>query len=229
MSRRTTALHGSMKLIVLALFPFLSGPLLSQDADLVVNIVSDQPAYMAFDLQSFTVTISNNGPDAATDVELVVEHPIADVPFEESATCQASAGNNPNGPAVCPPGSDTAPSAAFVRDGQTFVINIPEIPALAQAEIEFQTSAYCPHPTVESPPASVSRRAISPLPRTLSRPSPAPTNRPTTAPPTSFCFPRTYSTPWKSSRHPRRQPPAPSSNTNSNFTVSAFTLPTCST
>src|SRR5436309_15134696 len=70
--------------------------------DLVVNVVSDQPAYMSFDLEHFTVTISNNGPDPATNVALAVNHPLADVPFEASATCQAVPGPNPNGPATCP-------------------------------------------------------------------------------------------------------------------------------
>ena len=151
MSESITAKYGSMKVMALAIFPFLSGPLLAQDVDLVVNIVSDQPAYMAFDTQSFMVTVSNNGPDTATDVELVVEHPVAELPFEESATCQASAGSNTNGPAICPPGSGTAPSAAFVRTGQTFAVTIPEIPALSQAEIEFQTAAYCPPPGADEP------------------------------------------------------------------------------
>ncbi len=119
---------------------------LAQDVDLVVNIVSDQPAYMAFDLQSFSITISNNGPDTATSVELVVEHPIADEPFEDSATCQPLPGANPNGPAVCPAGSGTAPSAAFVRSGQTFSVTIPEIPSQSQAQIDFQTQVHCPPP-----------------------------------------------------------------------------------
>lgn len=116
----------------------------AQDVDLVVNITSDQPAYMAQDLQSFSVTISNNGPDTATGVELVVEHPVAELPFEQSATCQALPGPNPNGPAVCPPGSGTAPSAAFVRSGQTFSVTLPAIPPQSQARIDFQTEAHCP-------------------------------------------------------------------------------------
>lgn len=116
----------------------------AQDVDLVVNIVSDQPAYMAFDLQSFSVTVSNNGPDAATAVELVVEHPIADTPFELSATCQPVSGPNPNGPAVCPPGSGTAPSPAFVRSGDTFSVTIPSIPSQSQARVDFSTRVRCP-------------------------------------------------------------------------------------
>jgi uncharacterized repeat protein (TIGR01451 family) len=117
---------------------------LAQDVDLVVNITGDQPAYMAQDMQSFTVTVSNNGPDTATNVELVVTHPIAETPFDDSATCQALPGANPNGPAVCPPGTGTAPSAAFVRSGQTFTVTLPEIPALSQAQIDFQTQVHCP-------------------------------------------------------------------------------------
>lgn len=118
----------------------------AQDVDLVVNIVADQPAYMAFDLQSFSVTISNNGPDPATAVELVVEHPVADSPFELSATCQALPGPNPNGPAVCPPGSGTAPSPAFVRNGETFSITLPSIPSQSQARVDFDTLVRCPEP-----------------------------------------------------------------------------------
>src|SRR4029077_19679503 len=45
--------------------------------DLVVDIISDQPAYMSFDLEHFTVTVSNNGPDPATSVALSVNHPLA--------------------------------------------------------------------------------------------------------------------------------------------------------
>jgi len=118
----------------------------AQDVDLVVNVVSDQPAYMSLDMQSFAVTISNNGPDTATNVELVVEHPIADQPFEDSATCQPVAGANPNGPAVCPAGSGTAPSAAFVRSGQTFSVTLTSIPSQSAAVIEFVTQVRCPEP-----------------------------------------------------------------------------------
>jgi uncharacterized repeat protein (TIGR01451 family) len=116
----------------------------AQDVDLVVNITSDEPAYMAQDLQSFSITISNNGPDTATSVELVVEHPVAELPFELSATCQVLPGANPNGPAICPPGSGTAPSPAFVRSGQTFSVTLPAIPAQSQARVEFVTEAHCP-------------------------------------------------------------------------------------
>jgi hypothetical protein len=86
--------------------------------DLVVTIVTDQPAYMSFDLEHITVTISNNGPDPATNVLLVVTHPLADIPFEASATCLALPGPNPPASAVCPP-VGTAPSPAFTRVGQT--------------------------------------------------------------------------------------------------------------
>ncbi len=116
----------------------------AQNIDLVVNVVSDQPAYMSLDPQSFAVTISNNGPDTATNVELVVDHPIADEPYEDTATCQPVAGANPNGPAVCPPGSSTAPSAAFVRDDQTFSVTLPSIPSQSEALIEFSTQVRCP-------------------------------------------------------------------------------------
>lgn len=116
----------------------------AQSVDLVVTIESDQPAYMSQDLEHFTVTVSNNGPNAATAVELVVDHPVADVPFEASATCQALPGANPNGPAVCPPGSGTAPSPAFVRTGTTFSVTIPSIPSQSQVRIEFDNLARCP-------------------------------------------------------------------------------------
>lgn len=115
----------------------------AQDADLVVTIQSDQPAYMNTDLEHFTVTVSNNGPDTATNVQLVVHHPAADAPFEQSATCQALPGPNPNGPAVCPPGSGTAPSAAFVRSGSSFSVTIPTIPGQSQLLVEFDNAAEC--------------------------------------------------------------------------------------
>ena len=82
---------------------------------------------MSFDLEHFTVTISNNGPDPATNVALAVNHPLADIPFEASATCQAVPGPNPNGPATCPPGSGTAPSPAFTRMGTLLKVTIPAI------------------------------------------------------------------------------------------------------
>ncbi|NKI34363.1 DUF11 domain-containing protein [Wenzhouxiangella sp. XN79A] len=119
-------------------------PAEAQDVDLVVNIVSDQPAYMSLDSESFTVTISNNGPDTATGVELIVEHPVADAPFEASATCQPIPGPDPNGPAVCPPGSGTAPSPAFVRSGATFSVTIPSVPSQSQVAIEFENVPRCP-------------------------------------------------------------------------------------
>ena len=122
----------------------LAGDVRAQNVDLVVNITSDQPAYMAQDLQTFSVTISNNGPDPATSVVLLIEHPVANLPFELSATCQALPGPNPNGPAVCPPGSGSAPSAAFVRSGQTFSVTLPAIPAQSQARVNFETQAHCP-------------------------------------------------------------------------------------
>lgn len=138
------SLLASLFLFAITVVPSSGQQLRAQDIDLVVNITSDQPAYMAQDLQSFSVTISNNGPDAATGVELVVEHPVAELPFELSATCQALPGGNPNGPAVCPPGSGTAPSGAFVRSGQSFSVTLPVVPAQSQARIDFQTQAHCP-------------------------------------------------------------------------------------
>ncbi|MFL6263150.1 MAG: IPTL-CTERM sorting domain-containing protein [Thermoanaerobaculia bacterium] len=112
--------------------------------DLVVNIVSDQPAYMSFDLEHFTVTISNNGPDPATNVALAVNHPLADIPFEASATCQPVPGPNPNGPAVCPAGSGTAPSPSFTRMGTMLLVTIPSIPSQSQVMVQFDNRARCP-------------------------------------------------------------------------------------
>ncbi|TVQ31305.1 MAG: DUF11 domain-containing protein [Wenzhouxiangella sp.] len=130
--------------ILFLLATMLAHSVRAQNVDLVVNVVSDQPAYMSLDVQSFAVTISNNGPDTAGNVVLVVEHPIADEPFEETATCQPLAGPNPNGPAVCSAGSGTAPSAAFVRSGQTFSVTLPSIPSQSEAVIEFSTQVRCP-------------------------------------------------------------------------------------
>ena len=115
----------------------------AQSVDLVVTIQSDQPAYMAQDLEHFKVTISNNGPATATSVQLAVHHPAAAAPFELSATCQALPGANPNGPAVCPGGSGTAPSPAFVRSGTSFSVSIPSIPSQSQVLVEFDNAADC--------------------------------------------------------------------------------------
>jgi hypothetical protein len=112
--------------------------------DLVVNIVSDQPAYMSFDPEHFTVTVSNNGPATATNVALAVNHPLADIPFETSATCQAVPGPNPHGPAVCPPGSGTAPSPSFTRMGTLLKVTIPSIPSQSQVMVQFDNQSRCP-------------------------------------------------------------------------------------
>lgn len=141
--RRYTSFLG---LMVAVLFALALAPLHAHAAtiDLVVNIVSDQPAYMSFDLEHFTVTISNNGPDPATNVLLTVNHPVADVPYEASATCQPVPGPNPNGPAVCPAGSAIAPSPAFTRVGQLLQVTIPAIPSQSQVMIQFDNRARCP-------------------------------------------------------------------------------------
>lgn len=131
-------------LFPLAVFLFGAPQSAIADVDLVVTIVSDQPAYMSSDPEHFTVTVSNNGPDTATSAELVIEHPVADIPFETSATCAPVPGPDPNGPAVCPSGSGTAPSAAFVRSGQTFSVTIPSIPSQSQVQVEFDNIARCP-------------------------------------------------------------------------------------
>lgn len=133
-------------LVLAVLFALALAPLRAHAAtiDLVVNIVSDQPAYMSFDLEHFTVTISNNGPDPATNVLLTVNHPVADVPYEASATCQPVPGPNPNGPAVCPAGSAIAPSPAFTRVGQLLQVTIPAIPSQSQVMIQFDNRARCP-------------------------------------------------------------------------------------
>ena len=147
-----------MNLIVLfrsvLLFVFavpLAHSVAAQNIDLVVNVASGQPAYMSLDVQSFAVTVSNNGPDTATNVLLTVEHPIADEPFEDTATCQPVTGTNPNGPAVCPAGSATAPSAAFVRSGQAFSVTLPSIPSQSEALIQFSTQVRCPDPASADP------------------------------------------------------------------------------
>jgi uncharacterized repeat protein (TIGR01451 family) len=138
------------RLLVFAfMVPFVSMFAGAQEAgaatvDLVVNIVSDQPAYMSFDLEHFTVTVSNNGPDPATSVALQVNHPLADIPFEASATCQAVPGLNPNGPAVCPPGSGTAPSPSFTRAGTLLLVTIPTLPSQSQVVVQFDNRARCP-------------------------------------------------------------------------------------
>ena len=117
----------------------------AQSVDLVVTIQGDQPAYMAQDLEHFKVTISNNGPNTATAVQLVVDHPAADAPFELSATCQALPGPNPNGPATCPGGgpSTSAPSPFFVRSANKFSVTIPSIPSQSQVLVEFDNAADC--------------------------------------------------------------------------------------
>ncbi len=134
----------SVACVVVLMFTAGIGLAQAQNVDLVVTIESDQPAYMGQDLEHFEVTISNNGPDTATSVELVVDHPVADVPFETSATCQPLAGPNPNGPALCPFGSGTAPSSEFVRSGSTFSVTIPSIPSQSQVLVTFDNFARCP-------------------------------------------------------------------------------------
>lgn len=143
--------HAVLNFVGAVLVLLASGAAAAQSVDLVVNVVSDQPAYMALDEQSFAITISNNGPASASNVVLVLEHPIADQPFEDTATCQALGGTNPNGPAVCPPGSGTAPSAAFVRSGQTFSVTLPSIPSQSEALVEFTTQVRCPLPDSSIP------------------------------------------------------------------------------
>lgn len=76
---------------------------------------------MGEDMEHSQVVISNNGPDAVSNVVLTVEHPLADQPYETSATCQPLPGPNPNGPALCPPGESpgVAPAATRVASGRT--------------------------------------------------------------------------------------------------------------
>jgi uncharacterized repeat protein (TIGR01451 family) len=135
-----------MSLFIFLFFAVLAGVRQGHAAtvDLVVTIVSDQPAYMSFDPEHFTVTISNNGPATATSVALAVNHPLADIPFEASATCQAVPGPNPNGPAVCPVGSGTAPSPSFTRSGTLLQVTIPSIPSQSQAVVQFDNQSRCP-------------------------------------------------------------------------------------
>lgn len=98
---------------------------------------------MAQDSEHYVVTISNNGPATATNVALVVTHPLANLPFEASATCQPVSGPNPNGAATCPPGSATAPSPAFTRSGSSFSVTIPSIPSQSMVRIEFDNASRC--------------------------------------------------------------------------------------
>lgn len=130
--------------LVAALALGSSGTAQAQSADLVVTIEADQPAYMGEDMEHFQVTISNNGPDTATNVVLTVDHPLADQPYETSATCQPLPGPNPNGPALCPQGSGTAPSPAFTRSGTQLSITVDQIPSQAAVRIEFDNASRCP-------------------------------------------------------------------------------------
>lgn len=129
--------------ILAAMSLFAASGTQAQNVDLVVTMVSNQPAYMAQDLEHYTVTVSNNGPATASNVNLEITHPLAHLPFETSATCQPVAGPNPNGPAVCPPGSGSAPSPAFVRSGTSFSVTIPSIPSQSMARIEFDNTSPC--------------------------------------------------------------------------------------
>lgn len=120
------------------------------NVDLVVTMEAGQPAYMVQETEHYTVTVSNNGPAAATNVSLVVTHPLADQPFEASATCQPVPGPNPNGSAVCPAGSATAPSAAFVRSGDSFNVTIPSIPSQSMVRVQFQNASRCDSSTEQA-------------------------------------------------------------------------------
>ncbi len=133
--------HHWAGMVLLALGPWVGAH--AQGVDLVVTLVADQPAYMVEETEHYVATISNNGPMTATGVTLTIDHPLADQPFEASATCQPVPGPNPNGAAVCPPGSGTAPSPAFVRNDTQFSVVIPSIPAQSMLRIAFDNASRC--------------------------------------------------------------------------------------
>ena len=92
--------------------------------DLVINIDSDKPAYKSTDTQTFTVSISNNGPGAAVKSLLTINHPAAGAPFQASATCVASGG------AVCPSSYAGLPS-------NNLTATLPSIPSQGLLVIRF--------------------------------------------------------------------------------------------
>lgn len=101
-------------------------PAFAANVDLVINIDSDKPSYKANELQTFTFTVTNNGPDAATAVALKVNHPSATLPFDTTAACTfASAG------AVCP-------TVFFGLPSLDLTTTIPLIPNQGRVVIVFQ-------------------------------------------------------------------------------------------
>ena len=110
---------------VVFLSSLLALPSWAVNVDLVINVDSDKPSYKSTELQTFTVTVTNNGPDAATGVSLVVNHPSAGLPFETTASCTATLG------AVCPASYAGLPS-------QNLSATIPLIPNQGKVVIQFQ-------------------------------------------------------------------------------------------
>ena len=111
---------------VVFLSSLLALPSWAVNVDLVINVDSDKPSYKSTELQTFTVTVTNNGPDAATGVSLVVNHPSAGLPFDTTASCTlATLG------AVCPASYAGLPS-------QNLSATIPLIPNQGKVVIQFQ-------------------------------------------------------------------------------------------
>ena len=95
-------------------------------------------------------SVTNNGPDAADQrVALAVNHPLADIPFEASATCQAVPGPNPNGPAVCPSPAARGPRRrrASRGCGTLLQVTIPSIPSQAQVVVQIRQPGALPGAT----------------------------------------------------------------------------------
>jgi uncharacterized repeat protein (TIGR01451 family) len=108
--------------------------------DLVINVDTDKPAYKSTETQTITVTVTNNGPNTATNSLLKVLHPAAGAPFEASATCI------PSGGAVCPTSYTGLPS-------NTLTATIPSLPSQAKVVISFQVIPLlvCRRPQGASP------------------------------------------------------------------------------
>jgi Domain of unknown function DUF11 len=108
--------------------------------DLVINVDTDKPAYKSTETQTITVTVTNNGPNTATNSILKVLHPAAGAPFEASAGCV------PSGGAVCPTSYTGLPS-------NTLSATIPSLPSQAKVVITFQVIPVlvCRRPQGASP------------------------------------------------------------------------------
>ncbi len=100
--------------------------------DLVINVDSDKTTYKSTDTQTFTVTVTNNGPDTALNSQLSVNHPVAGLPFEATASCVALGG------AVCPasgsytglPGMDLKATLPSIPSQGTLIVTFQVVPPL---------------------------------------------------------------------------------------------------